>query len=355
MSHFISTAEDQLVFLDKIQQLLSEGDFTATYKFSLLQALADLSVEKKAAADGTLELAITEIAEKIVGYYWSHTLPYLPVDQRLEPTVLQQNTGGQATIITQVKIFQESQAANLYQARKLKPWATLVKKVARVVNTMPLWKLQTVGDISAPLVFLYENTGGTVDEINLFPGVAHSFRHFHSLITNLIQSAWILQIHRIKRNQPVLGKQGDLRDFLFGSERNNLEIYRPVLTDIQHNHCFYCHKPIKDKGEVDHFIPWSRYPLDLGHNFVLAHKSCNSSKSDFLASNFHLANWSERNTLHDKSLSQAFDALSIESDLHASKHIAYWAYEQVDHSSGLVWAKKKSLCKLEPGWQSLLV
>jgi len=26
------------------------------------------------------------------------------------------------------------------------------------------------------------------------------------------------------------------------------------------------------RGEpvVDHFVPWARYPLDLGHNFVLA-------------------------------------------------------------------------------------
>ena len=35
----------QVEFLTKLQQLLAEGQFTASYKFALLLALADLSVE----------------------------------------------------------------------------------------------------------------------------------------------------------------------------------------------------------------------------------------------------------------------------------------------------------------------
>ncbi len=39
------SAEDQIQFLSNLQRLLSEGGFTATYKFAFLLALADLSVE----------------------------------------------------------------------------------------------------------------------------------------------------------------------------------------------------------------------------------------------------------------------------------------------------------------------
>ncbi len=39
------SAEDQIQFLNHLQRLLSEGGFTASYKFALLLALADLSVE----------------------------------------------------------------------------------------------------------------------------------------------------------------------------------------------------------------------------------------------------------------------------------------------------------------------
>ena len=31
------------------------------------------------------------------------------------------------------------------------------------------------------------------------------------------------------------------------------------------------------EGCVDHFIAWSRYPVDLGHNLVLAHNGCNEA------------------------------------------------------------------------------
>jgi hypothetical protein len=39
------TAEKQLKFLTNLQRLLAEGQFTATYKYALLLALADIAVE----------------------------------------------------------------------------------------------------------------------------------------------------------------------------------------------------------------------------------------------------------------------------------------------------------------------
>ena len=39
------TAEEQLVFLAKIQRIFAEGEFTATYKFALLVSLAELAIE----------------------------------------------------------------------------------------------------------------------------------------------------------------------------------------------------------------------------------------------------------------------------------------------------------------------
>jgi hypothetical protein len=39
------TPDEQIAFLTKVQRILSEGQFTATYKYALLLALADLAVE----------------------------------------------------------------------------------------------------------------------------------------------------------------------------------------------------------------------------------------------------------------------------------------------------------------------
>ena len=42
--------------------------------------------------------------------------------------------------------------------------------------------------------------------------------------------------------------------------------------------------------------PWSRYPIDLGHNFVLAHAGCNGAKAYHTRRQaMRLGRWVERN------------------------------------------------------------
>ena len=44
MTHPLPSARDQLDFIQKLRRLLDEGSFVATYKFALLEAMADLCV-----------------------------------------------------------------------------------------------------------------------------------------------------------------------------------------------------------------------------------------------------------------------------------------------------------------------
>ena len=92
------TPEQQIEFLVNIQRLLSEGSFVATYKYALLLALADLSIEKGQDDGGVLTFTTDEIAEKIIGYYWRQCLPFGSAIAS-EPTVLKQNTGQTASIL----------------------------------------------------------------------------------------------------------------------------------------------------------------------------------------------------------------------------------------------------------------
>ena len=52
MSEAAQTA--QLEFLTKLQRILGEGQFVASYKYALLLTLAELSVEKSIQPDGSL-------------------------------------------------------------------------------------------------------------------------------------------------------------------------------------------------------------------------------------------------------------------------------------------------------------
>lgn len=71
----------QITALLKLQRLLSEGAFTASYRFALLQALIDLAVERGDDSDAALRISITDIGEKFLFYYWRQVLPYIRTRQ----------------------------------------------------------------------------------------------------------------------------------------------------------------------------------------------------------------------------------------------------------------------------------
>jgi CRISPR/Cas system Type II protein with McrA/HNH and RuvC-like nuclease domain len=115
---------------------------------------------------------------------------------------------------------------------------------------------------------------------------------------------------------------------MFGSGRASLEVYRPLLVEYQHGDCFYCLRPLKDRSDVDHFIPWSHYTVDFGHNFVLAQGTCNAKKAGRLAATEHLEKWCERNERYGEELAETFQERNIVHDQKASQRVTRWAYKQ---------------------------
>jgi hypothetical protein len=85
------------------------------------------------------------------------------------------------------------------------------------------------------------------------------------------------------------------------------------------------------------------YPVDLGHNFVLADSRCNSKKRDLLPACEHLEVWSARNTAFGDQISE----------LAASNRVTHWAYSQTEAASGLTWLKADELVALRPVWRRL--
>ena len=120
------------------------------------------------------------------------------------------------------------------------------------------------------------------------------FRQFYPLIQDAVRSAWLRDVRSL--NGDLLGETLDLREFLFGTERNALSVIRPVLMEFREGQCFYCLSAVREGGgRVDHFISWSKYPIDLAHNFVLADNRCNGKKRDRMRHVVHLAKWTNRN------------------------------------------------------------
>jgi len=342
------TAEEQLAFLRSLQRLMDEGSFVASYKFALLHAIADLCLVKGDDSGAELELSTSDIAAQFVRLYWPQVKPYAAGG---DEQILSQNTGPQAAIVSRVAEQHNQYDGSLADLeRSPADWAHLRRQVEQTVKKMPLWQLQTVR--SERLSFLYENRdAGKV--VQLEPGVAYCFRTFYPMITDMLEGAWSQFVQQ--RNREFLGPVADLRSFLFGSRRKSLEVYRPLLRKLQEGRCFYCERDIKSRPDVDHFIPWRLYSLDLGHNFVLAHRSCNSSKSDLLAAEEHLERWTERTRTCRDELQKGFDRLQVLHDWTASRKIARWAYRRAHQAGRQVWVgAKKDLRPLSDDWLRIL-
>ena len=342
------SAQQQVEFLNQLQRLLAEGSFVATYKFALLHALADLAVEHGRDTDGELEVSTLQIAEKFIQYYWRQIRPFAP--QTGVPTLLKQNTDKHPAIVRELLSLSARgiHSINVLQEDR-RHWSSLVRTIRKTICAMPLGKLQTVGNRSQ--AFLYDDTaartGRIVESITLKPGVMFCLRHFHPLITDLVRGAWVRYVRRY--NAAVLGAPSDLDEFLFGSERAPLSAFAPLLRDLQDGCCFYCGREMShQQPHVDHFIPWARYPVDLAHNFVLAHAGCNSAKADHLAAARHLEKWIERNR---QDLSGAFDEIGVVHDNHASLRITEWAYRM--SASSPTWIERSTFENLPLDWESL--
>ncbi len=344
MSYTLPTAEEQLVFLQQIQRLLREGSFVSTYKFALLHSLADLSVLKGDDPGAPLTLTMEELAERFFVLYERQALPF--PGARVQ--ILQQNTGRQAAIVSRI-----AEATGSYLGRRADPkWERrLLSNIDATIRKMPLWKLQRVGNET--LNFLYDNTEEyRVTHITLKPGVAYCFRTFYSFITSLVQNAWISYVRRY--NTDIIGEHADLQDFLFGARRASLVPLRETLYELQNGRCFYTGRALPPDAEVDHFIPWSRYPLDLGHNFVLACGQANRSKSDHIASEEHLEHWTRFCLKNHPILIERFEDLGIQHNLRNSFQVAHWCYTGVQQAQAQVWIGGTSLRKLSGRWQDVL-
>ncbi len=352
MTHSPPTPEEQIRFLENFQTLLNEGQFTATYKFALLVALADIAVETGNDSGEPLEVPVSRIAERFVSLYWDQVVPWTPAGRRTAPGVLAQNTGNTAAILHRVLEVRESVSRYEVEVRRnAREWRSLVSFVAARTSNQPLWKLQRLP--GRLLDFLYDNKGRG-RSITLKSGVAFNLRRFHPLVTGMARAAWADFVRKLKANQELLGQATDLHEFLFGTERSTLGDIRPVLRETQKGECFYCARTLSRDAPVDHLVPWSRYPVDLAHNFVLADTSCNAQKSDFLPQIAFLERWVRRNEDHRPTLEAEFSRIRAPHDLDASVQIASWAFGQVERAGGRVWAGGKTYERLLTGWREVL-
>ena len=305
-----SPERDAIAFAERVLTLLDQGTFVATYKYAVMLALIDLCLEGTGRAGAAPDMVTTrQLAEKVLYLYWPHTVPY---QKGSGEQILRQNSGRQARILTDIIEFRgrlSDPSMPLQRVRREEPEdiKKLIREIEWTLIHMPLPRLQVIGqeehrfiyeihwdasiERKRKIVTEYQRTGsGPFDNrILLKPGVGDYLVMLNSLLRPLIQRKWTAMITRFNRMD-----ESELEDFLFGSERIPLNTVKPALMELQDGRCFYCGREMT-AAEVDHFIPWARYPDNGIENLVLADSCCNRDKRDFLAATEHVLRWADRN------------------------------------------------------------
>ncbi|MBX7161109.1 MAG: HNH endonuclease [Acidimicrobiia bacterium] len=296
-----SAADGGVAFAQKLLTLLDEGSFSTSYKYALLLALIDCCTEY-AGADGLAPTSVTtrQLATKVLELYWQQSVPFEA------DALLRQSGSGQAEIVTLVSRYRSGRRldplAPLGRCRADNPDGVgrLTAEIEWKLVEMPLPRLQRFGGRHDEFIYRigWDETvrrshwrdAATFPNIVLFvDGAAENLLRFAPLLRPLIKRQWAAMVAKCNRLATY-----ELEAFLFGQERVDLTPVRGPLRDLQDGECFYCADRLTGAVDVDHFLPWARYPDNGMHNLVAAHRRCNNSKRDFLAAAAHVARWAGR-------------------------------------------------------------
>lgn len=326
------TAEFQLEFLTKVERILSQGQSTTTYKFALLIALTNIAVEQGADSGDALEVRLDDIARQYLDLYWNMARPFPRVGAILKQST---NNAKPAKIITllarEARHSQSSyQRLRAYRATR----DSLITETRRTLARDVLYRLQTVGTNKESQTdrFLYEHPPTAADcakleRLTLKPGVAACLRRLRGVIIAMVEARWALWV---REKNDSLATDRELEQFLFGATRTNVAVYAERFYDLQGGRCFYTSKKLDDpkSGEVDHFIPWARYPFDSPFNLVLASKAANNKLRDDLKPPEWREKWLERNNMHFlRLIAPAHDGFAaLREDRETVRAIAAWVY-----------------------------
>ena len=301
---------------ERLLQVIDEGRRVATYKLALLMALIDgcaTNSDHGGRAPSTLHTR--EIARHVLRLYLPQARAYLGAE-RSDPMVLRQITNQSSTVMAAVlrlHLIGENSGNRTFSALERlhgDEFEKCLDDVERTFARYPLLRLQVVGSEDRPFLYdvdwgegvslsaLHAEGGGMV---RFRPGASDQLLRLAPLLRPLIELHWVRMIASLN-GLDVEGER--LRAHLFGASRATFPAaLRSGLHDLHGGRCFYCDSRLTSRAEVDHFIPWSRWPNDAIENLVLA-DACNRHKSDHLAASDHAQRWAARLVGHAADLGE---------------------------------------------------
>ena len=285
---------------ERLLALLDQAAVATTYKYAVMLALIDANLDgTDPNGDPRDQIEIRSLAEHVLSLYWPHTDPYPATGE-----VLRQSGTGQAELLTHIRRFRlgdPTARSTLAAARYSPAYDRLLATTAWKLAEMPLPRLQRVGNVADP--FLYDigwdeaitrrafESPSFDRSVHLKPTVGAELLRLAPLLRPLIERLWASRVIVYNRLP-----EGRLDEFLFRRARLDAVRLRLALFELQDGRCFYTDRPIRPAdADVDHFLPWSRSPLNAIENLVVSDRRVNNNKRDHLAAAAHVVRWQHRN------------------------------------------------------------
>jgi 5-methylcytosine-specific restriction endonuclease McrA len=288
---------------ERLLRVIDEGRRTATYKLALLLALIDCA----AMSPESDEIPTQAIAERVLALYYPQTRVYVAaggVNRELRQISMKSSPVLRSVLA--LRLAGDAVGCRTATETRRRLPGDYERAITAVEDTFvryPIPLLQVVGSRSMPFLYAADWGEGTTvaslrqggrDRVRLLPGVAARLVVLGPLLRPLIELHWVRDVARWTA---MATEDESLRSHLFGTDRVTFPTALVgALREIQEGCCFYCGEPLTSRGEVDHFLAWSRWPNDAIENLVLADR-CNGAKSDHLVAPEHLDRWLQRTDL----------------------------------------------------------
>lgn len=242
---------------------------TSTYKFGFFKSMLDSLFSGELTNRG-YELSLLSIFSRFTENYWNLVTKYHLKQMRY-------NGSGE---LSSLELVFNSAILGSDTIGGLEFASLAEEDRSKIIqDTLNLCKKNVIGAT-------YDNFDGILYGFDLaerkiwINPVAYEFLLKHKFeLDKLNYYAWAKFLEKINADNVLIKVLDKLDDAT--PRRNDLSVYREILRkEFEQAKCFYCGKPLNNKAEVDHIIPWKLVREDRIWNFVLACKSCNSKKND---------------------------------------------------------------------------
>lgn len=290
----VRPVDSTLDFGQRLLSLLDTGSFTTSYKYATLLALID-EVLANVGDDGQAPTSVhgRAVGRRVLALYWPHGRAFSAKGPLRQSNV----TGDLVSKIAAVRLaLGVPEHLSLDRARLRHPAdiRSLERTVEETVLRYPIPLLQRFGAGKSAREdrFIYGYGWAPEklpddDRLFLVDRAGEALAALAGLLRPVVQREWL---HFVARRNSEEIDEFRVERFLFGADRTSLLAVRGPLLEEQQGRCFYCHGT-GGPWEVDHFLPWARWPDDNLDNLVAAHSSCNNDKRAALAGTVHLRRW----------------------------------------------------------------